>query len=562
MNRILYGLLTMALIVLSTLSCSDKSITDPSAIALNDSTTDASLVYSAAISLSRDTIAVGDTTRAIATLRDRRNQPLYQRITWGSSDSSIATISSSGLVTGVAPGTVTITATRGTRSASTTLTVVPLSTTSIPVASVGVDLAASSLVIGQTTQATATTRDAGNNVLTGRTVVWTSSDQAVATVSASGVVTAVAAGVAQIIASSEGKSGQAALTVSAAPPVAVASVTVSPSSSSILIGGTVQLAAVTKDANGNVLTGRAISWSSANTAVATVSGAGRVTAVGAGTTAITATSEGVSGTASITVAAPPPPPPPPPPGDVAEPRPGAGSTIVFQDDFERYDGTCQSLVTIGHWATSDENCNNPGSSVITTPDGTGSLGTPTGIGGRSARWNWPISTTEQFYILDRSVSGFSGRQPEYFTYDYRAPNFVYVGAYPRVGKKMFLLIVGDGSTGRVTINPSAWGLQQSNGVHLNPTFDQWPTGLTSEAAFLAYLTNGQWHRYTIMRLPESSNGAMDGMIRIWVDGYLVVNWTQVGTYTGNTSGIDLAGTFNGGSSKAQTEYYDNVIVWR
>jgi len=37
---------------------------------------------------------------------------------------------------------------------------------------------------------------------------------------------------------------------------------------------------------------------------------------------------------------------------------------------------------------------------------------------------------------------------------------------------------------------------------------------------------------------------------------------HAGTFTGNTAAIDLAGTFNGGSSKAQTEYYDNVIAWR
>jgi len=47
-----------------------------------------------------------------------------------------------------------------------------------------------------------------------------------------------------------------------------------------------------------------------------------------------------------------------------------------------------------------------------------------------------------------------------------------------------------------------------------------------------------------------------------VDGYLVVNYTAAGTFTGNTSTIDLAGTFNGGSSILQTEYYDNVIAWR
>jgi parallel beta-helix repeat protein len=107
----------------------------------------------------------------------------------------------------------------------------PSSPTSPPpaqaaVATVSVSLT-SSLPVKQTAQATATLRDALGNVLTGRTIGWTSSNSAVATVSASGLVTAVATGSATIVATSEGKTGSAALTVKAA----VTGVTVLPGQS-------------------------------------------------------------------------------------------------------------------------------------------------------------------------------------------------------------------------------------------------------------------------------------------------------------------------------------------
>src|SRR5439155_18708328 len=68
-------------------------------------------------------------------------------------------------------------------------------------------------------------------------------------------------------------------------------------------GQTVQLTATPRDANGNVLSGRTITWSSDNATVATVSTSGLVTAKVAGSAMITATSEGQSGSASITVTA-------------------------------------------------------------------------------------------------------------------------------------------------------------------------------------------------------------------------------------------------------------------
>src|SRR5205807_5855272 len=132
----------------------------------------------------------------------------------------------------------------------------------------------------------------------GRVVTWASSNTAVATVNGSGLVTGVAAGAATITATSEGQGGTAAITVT---PVPVASVTVAPASASVTVGQTAQLTATPKDASGNPLAGRVVTWGSSNTAVATVNGSGLVTGVAAGAATITATSEGQGGTAAITV---------------------------------------------------------------------------------------------------------------------------------------------------------------------------------------------------------------------------------------------------------------------
>jgi acid phosphatase len=105
-----------------------------------------------------------------------------------------------------------------------------------------------------------------------------------------------------VTATSEPGNLTASASVTVACAIPVATVTVSPASVSLQIGQSSQLTATPKDANGNPLTGRAITWSSSNTAIATVSGSGLVTGVAAGGPAtITATSEGRSGSAAVTV---------------------------------------------------------------------------------------------------------------------------------------------------------------------------------------------------------------------------------------------------------------------
>jgi len=95
-----------------------------------------------------------------------------------------------------------------------------------PVASVSVAPGPASLLVGGTQQLAATLKDASGNVLTGRSVAWTSSNAAVATIGGSGLVTAIAAGSATITAASGGKSGTATITVTTQPPVVTSPATV------------------------------------------------------------------------------------------------------------------------------------------------------------------------------------------------------------------------------------------------------------------------------------------------------------------------------------------------
>lgn len=169
------------------------------------------------------------------------------------------------------------------------------------VATVSVTFAQPAIYIGETTAGTVTLMDASGAILSGRGVVWTSGTPTVATVSATGVVTGVSTGTSVITATSEGRTGMATITVSAP----VATVTVTLVASSIAVGASTQATAVLKDAADNALSGRTVTWTSATPSVATSSTAGLVTAVSPGTSVITATSEGKSGSATVTVVSPP-----------------------------------------------------------------------------------------------------------------------------------------------------------------------------------------------------------------------------------------------------------------
>jgi len=132
------------------------------------------------------------------------------------------------------------------------------------------------------------------------TPIWTSSNNAIVTVSVSGVVTGVNGGTATITATYGGKSGSALITVTT--PIAK-TITVSPSINTINIGDNKMVGAIVKDQFDNIMS-ITPTWSSENTAIASVNTGGLVTGTGIGITRITATSGTASGSAIFTVNAP------------------------------------------------------------------------------------------------------------------------------------------------------------------------------------------------------------------------------------------------------------------
>ena len=254
------------------------------------------VVASIAITPGRDTVRIGGTLQFMAEPRDRSGMVVAGKsVTWSSSDRTHATVDATGLVTGVASGDAAITAMSDGVSGTAVVTVVP-----VPVASVLISPAVDTIFVGATTQLSAQTRDASGNVLTGRTIMWTSDSTGVATVDAGGQVSAVTSGTATITATSEGIAGTAVVTV---VPVPVASVVVTPAVDTVFVGTTTQLSAEPRDASGTPLTGRTVMWTSDSTAIATVDSTGLVSAVTPGDATITATSEGIDGTAVVTVQA-------------------------------------------------------------------------------------------------------------------------------------------------------------------------------------------------------------------------------------------------------------------
>ena len=172
------------------------------------------------VALAPATIASGSTAVANANGVDQFGNAIATGpVTWTSGNAAIATVTSSGLVTGVGAGSTQITATAGGKSAQAAITVtaVPLVLTTVTV-----NVPLTSITLGQTTTATASGADQNNAAIPTGTIVWTSSLPQVATVNPStGLITGVAAGTATITAVAGAKFGSRVITVTAPPALVV-----------------------------------------------------------------------------------------------------------------------------------------------------------------------------------------------------------------------------------------------------------------------------------------------------------------------------------------------------
>jgi uncharacterized protein YjdB len=218
-----------------------------------------------------------------------------RRIVWASSNPSVATVSERGVVTAVNAGRADIAATAEGKTGVATVTV-----TALParVSSVRITPPATNLFVAESTNLVATALDSQGGTIAGRTVVWTTNNVAVAAVSQTGRVTGLIPGTATITAVIDGQAATATVTVQLVP---VSRVTISPANVEIDPGKSTTLTARVLDAAGNVLSGRAVTWTSSDTRIVTVDQSGVVRAVRRGSVVITATSEGKFGTATVRV---------------------------------------------------------------------------------------------------------------------------------------------------------------------------------------------------------------------------------------------------------------------
>jgi hypothetical protein len=173
------------------------------------------------------------------------------------------------------------------------------STNPAAVASVTLDASSVSLGVGATRQFTVTLRSPAGAELTGRTVEWSTSSAAVATVSSSGFVTAVNVGAATITATSEGRTATAQVSVT--PGVLATLVATGDSAVLGTWGDTARLVVQGRDRAGNSVNVPTLSFTSSDTTIATVSSSGALTSRRAGVATITFRADSVQGTARAVV---------------------------------------------------------------------------------------------------------------------------------------------------------------------------------------------------------------------------------------------------------------------
>ena len=241
---------------------------------------------------------------ATAIYTDNSHQDVTSQVSWTSANTAVATVSpSGGLVTAIAPGAVSLSASLNGKSGTTKLTVTAATATGIAVtpsvSTLSPGTAAQFSAIG--TFSDGTTHDLSAAVL------WSTSDAALAKIDASGLASAMAPGRISVTAICQNASlcgslsSTATLNVSAATLVSIA---VTPTTSTLTLGTAQQFTATGTYSDGSTQNlSRQVNWASSAPAVASIDAQGIASALGAGTTGITATLASVSSpTVSLSVA--------------------------------------------------------------------------------------------------------------------------------------------------------------------------------------------------------------------------------------------------------------------
>jgi uncharacterized protein YjdB len=322
-------------------------------------------VTSVQVSPATVSIGIGSNQQFTATAHysDSSSKDITSSAQWISSDPSVASINSSGMAAGSNSGTVTITTKSGTQQSSATLRVTAAASNLV---SMALSPLAASVPVNTSQQFTAIGNysDGSTSDLTAL-VTWSSSSTATATIDASGLLTAVAAGSTNVSASFAGVSQSTNVTVTAP---SILYITVTPDDLTLGIGINLQFTATATYSDGSsqdLSTG--VTWSSSSPSVTTINSSGMATTVAAGSTAITATVGAFSDTSTVTVV----------PAHLvsiavtpATPSIAVGTTVQFTAVGSFDDGSTQLLTSLT-WSSSSTSVVSIDSMGFASSTGTG-----------------------------------------------------------------------------------------------------------------------------------------------------------------------------------------------
>lgn len=361
--------------------------------------------------------------------------------------------------------------------------------------------------------------------------------------------------------------------------IAVAAVEVTPSTASLSLAGatTQQLAVVTRDAAGAVLSGRTVTWSSSDAAIATVTNAGLATALAAGSATITAMSEGVSGSAAVTVTA------------------GAGATILFQEGFEDDSWAARGWYDNGAFTTTTTSPH-AGSRALVGTFAQGATNPSWGAGRLlftpttsiylsywvrySANWVGSLANSHphEFFFLTTENGAYTGpartRLTAYVEHNYQdggVPILAWQDGQnidetrpnqDLVGITELRAVAGcNGNADGIPSGCYTVGAQYRNGKTMRATAPRFmPT------AGPGY--KGDWHHveaYFQLNTIVNGIGRTDGIARYWFDGALVLEATNAQFRTGQHPNMRfnqmmLSPYIGNGSSVSQSVWVDDILL--
>ncbi|HEY6156192.1 MAG TPA: Ig-like domain-containing protein [Gemmatimonadales bacterium] len=491
-------------------------------------------------------VSVGDTVTLNAAPADSGGAPaaaVALTVTWSSSDTAVATVTPGGLVTGIAPGVAIITATSNGGSGAAAITVArrppPGTVEDLAVdatTDTSVTLRFTEVGDGGARPATYDVRYAPSPISWGRATI-VSRGTCATPLAGTTVGAARRCTVLGLASDSEydfqlvafrgvlnrdavfGDLSNIATGATAASTAPVASVAVTPESLTVVVGGTRQLVATLKDAKGNVLRGRQVTWTSSAPTVASVTATGLVTAVALGSATIGVTSEGHSGSSSITVVASPPP------------------VTYYRTNFN--DGTPGPLTVYAYGggscvkSTTYTDSGSPYAMACTIPAGTGAAALEAWFGEGQLATLPKDPTLDQdlfeevrFVLAPGAAAAIGGTSctPQNRNSQFKVHKSVYgeVGSNTNGWIAAAIVPCGDGNIG-LFAEAERWNLVKGDSVFPN-TYPSLREGSVYDVVY-------RYHRYT-------AQGC--GTVAVWVNGTKIYDsacWPDMGATYGSTQGL-------------------------